>query len=298
MLSAYSAVNQGHRHPAIIKALKDQADILTLTSRAFFNDRWPLFAKKLAELTGKEMILPMNTGAEAVETAIKTMRKWGYLVKKVAADKAEIIVFASNFHGRTTTIVSFSTDPDGHDIYGPFTPGFNIVPYNDLKAVEKAITKNTVGFLVEPIQGEAGVVVPDEGFLKGLGLIAKKNNVLLAMDEIQTGFCRTGKLFAYQHEDVKPDIIIMGKALGGGVFPVSRRGRQPGRARASSSPAPTAPPSAATPWPAPWPWRRSTFWSTKSWPSAPPRWATISWRSCGTSRKSQPRSSWCAARAC
>ncbi len=221
MLSAYSAVNQGHRHPAIIKALKDQADVLTLTSRAFFNDRWPLFAKKLAELTGKEMILPMNTGAEAVETAIKTMRKWGYLVKKVEADKAEIIVFSENFHGRTTTIVSFSTDPEGHDFYGPFTPGFTIVPYNDLQAVEKAISRNTVGIMVEPIQGEAGVVVPDEGFLAGLGKIARKHNVLLAMDEIQTGFCRTGKLFAYQHEDVDPDIIIMGKALGGGVFPVS-----------------------------------------------------------------------------
>jgi len=221
MLSAYSAVNQGHRHPAIIKALKDQADILTLTSRAFYNDRWPLFAKKLAELTGKEMILPMNTGAEAVETAIKTMRKWGYKVKKVAANKAEIIVFKDNFHGRTTTIVSFSTDPDGHDFYGPYTPGFKIVPYNDLKAVEKAVNKNTVGIMVEPIQGEAGVVVPDDGFLAGLGKIAKKNKILLAVDEIQTGFCRTGRLFAYQYEDVDPDIIILGKALGGGVLPVS-----------------------------------------------------------------------------
>ena len=221
MLSAYSAVNQGHRHPAVIKALKDQADVLTLTSRAFYNDRWPLFAKKLSELTGKELVLPMNTGAEAVETAIKTMRKWGYLVKKVKADKAEIIVFAENFHGRTTTIVSFSTDPDGHDFYGPYTPGFKIVPYNDLKAVEKAVTRNTVGILVEPIQGEAGVVVPKEGFLAGLGRIARKNNALLAVDEIQTGFCRTGKLFAYQYESVEPDIIIMGKALGGGVFPVS-----------------------------------------------------------------------------
>ena len=221
MLSAYSAVNQGHRHPAIIKALKDQADVLTLTSRAFFNDRWPLFARKLAGLTGKDMVLPMNTGAEAVETAIKTMRKWGYLVKKVAANKAEIIVFSENFHGRTTTIVSFSTAPDGHDFYGPYTPGFKIVPYGDLKAVEKAVNKNTVGILVEPIQGEAGVVVPKPGFLAALGRIARKHNVLLAMDEIQTGFCRTGKLFAYQHEDVDPDIIIMGKALGGGVFPVS-----------------------------------------------------------------------------
>ncbi len=221
MLSAYSAVNQGHRHPAIIRALKEQADVLTLTSRAFFNDRWPLFAKKLSELTGKEMILPMNTGAEAVETAIKTMRKWGYLVKKVEADKAEIIVFCENFHGRTTTIVSFSTDPEGHDLYGPYTPGFTLVPYGDLQAVEKAVTRNTVGILVEPIQGEAGVVVPPDGFLAGLGRIASKHKVLLAMDEIQTGFCRTGKLFAYQHEDVDPDLIIMGKALGGGVFPVS-----------------------------------------------------------------------------
>ncbi|MCX6558788.1 MAG: ornithine--oxo-acid transaminase [Candidatus Aminicenantes bacterium] len=221
MLSAYSAVNQGHRHPAVIKALKDQADILTLTSRAFYNDKWPIFAKRLSELTGKEMILPMNTGAEAVETAIKTMRKWGYKVKKVAANKAEIIVFKDNFHGRTTTIVSFSTDPDGHDFYGPYMPGFKIVPYNDLKAVEKAVNKNTVGIMVEPIQGEAGVVVPDDGFLAGLGKIAKKNKILLAVDEIQTGFCRTGKLFAYQYEDVDPDIIIMGKALGGGVLPVS-----------------------------------------------------------------------------
>jgi len=221
MLSAYSAVNQGHRHPAIIKALKDQADILTLTSRAFFNDKWPIFAQKLAKLTGKDMILPMNTGAEAVETAIKTMRKWGYMVKGVAQDKAEIIVFAENFHGRTTTIISFSTDPVARENYGPFTPGFKIVPYDDLDAVRNAVNKNTVGILVEPIQGEAGVNVPADGYLAGLYKIAKENNVLLACDEIQTGFCRTGKLFAYMHEGIDPDIIIMGKALGGGVFPVS-----------------------------------------------------------------------------
>ncbi|PKL02385.1 MAG: ornithine--oxo-acid transaminase [Synergistetes bacterium HGW-Synergistetes-2] len=221
MLSAYSAVNQGHRHPKIIKALKDQADILTLTSRAFFNDRWPVFAKKLADFTGKEMILPMNTGAEAVETALKTMRKWGYMVKGVEKDKAEIIVFENNFHGRTITIISFSIDPDATDYYGPFTPGFKVVPYDDLEAVEKAVTKNTVGIMVEPIQGEAGVVVPSDGFLKGLETIARKHNVLLAIDEIQTGFCRTGKNFAFQHEGIDPDIIIMGKALGGGVFPVS-----------------------------------------------------------------------------
>jgi len=221
MLSAYSAVNQGHRHPRIIKALKDQADVLTLTSRAFFNDRLPLFAKKMSELTGKDMILPMNTGAEAVETAIKTMRKWGYLVKGVEKDKAEIIVFEDNFHGRTVTIVSFSVDPVARDNYGPYTPGFIVVPYDDLDAVKKAVNSNTVGILVEPIQGEAGVAVPSEGFLKGLEKIARENNVLLAMDEIQTGFCRTGKTFAFQHEGVDPDIIIMGKALGGGVFPVS-----------------------------------------------------------------------------
>jgi len=221
MLSAYSAVNQGHRHPKIIKALKDQADVLTLTSRAFFNDQWPLFAKKLSEVTGKEMILPMNTGAEAVETAIKTMRKWGYMVKGVEKDKAEIIVFENNFHGRTITIITFSVDPDARDNYGPFTPGFVIVPYDDLDAVEKAVTKNTVGILVEPIQGEAGVVVPRDGFLRGLETIARKNNLLLAVDEIQTGFCRTGKTFAFEHEGIDPDIIIMGKALGGGVMPVS-----------------------------------------------------------------------------
>lgn len=221
MLSAYSAVNQGHRHPKIIKALKDQADILTLTSRAFFNDKWPVFAEKLAKLTGKDMVLPMNTGAEAVETAIKTMRKWGYMVKGVEKDKAEIIVFEENFHGRTTTIVSFSTDPGAFENYGPFTPGFKIVPYNDIDAVENAITPNTVGILVEPIQGEAGVNVPDDGFLTNLSKICKTNNILLACDEIQTGFCRTGKLFAYMHEGIDPDLVIMGKALGGGVFPVS-----------------------------------------------------------------------------
>jgi ornithine--oxo-acid transaminase len=221
MLSAYSAVNQGHRHPRIIGALKEQADILTLTSRAFFNDRLPVFARKLAGLTKKDMILPMNTGAEAVETAIKVMRKWGYEKKKVASEKAEIIVFENNFHGRTTTIVSFSSDPLARDNFGPYTPGFVQVPYNDLSAVEKAVSSNTVGILVEPIQGEAGVVVPDDGFLKGLARICQENHVLLAVDEIQTGFGRTGELFAFMHEGIKPDIIIMGKALGGGIFPVS-----------------------------------------------------------------------------
>ncbi len=221
MLSAYSAVNQGHRHPDIIQALKDQADILTLTSRAFFNDKWPLFAQKLADLTGKDMILPMNTGAEAVETALKTMRKWGYLEKGIEQDKAEIIVFEENFHGRTTTIISFSTDSVAKDNYGPYTPGFKIVAYNDLEALRAAITPNTVGILVEPIQGEAGVVVPEDGYLKGIREICDENKILFAADEVQTGFARTGKMFCFQHEGIEPDIIIMGKALGGGVFPVS-----------------------------------------------------------------------------
>ena len=220
-LSAYSAVNQGHRHPKIIKALKDQADVLTLTSRAFFNDKWPVFAQKLSDFTNKDMILPMNTGAEAVETAIKLIRRWGYEKKGVEKNKAEIIVMEENFHGRTTTIVSFSTDPDAYNNYGPYTPGFKVVKYNDIKAVEEVISKNTVGILVEPIQGEAGVVVPDEGYLKVLKEICEKNNMLLAVDEVQTGFCRTGKVFAFMHEEIDPDIIIMGKALGGGVFPVS-----------------------------------------------------------------------------
>jgi ornithine--oxo-acid transaminase len=221
MLSSYSALNMGHRHPRIIKALKDQADILTLTSRAFFNNKLPVFAKKLTELTRKDMILPMNTGAEAVETAIKVMRKWGYKVKGVEKDQAEIIVFQNNFHGRTTTIVSFSTDPDAYGFYGPYTPGFKVVPYDNIEAVQNAVTKNTVGILVEPIQGEAGIIVPGDGFMKGLEQIARKNNILLAVDEIQTGFGRTGKLFAFMHEKIEPDIIIMGKALGGGVLPVS-----------------------------------------------------------------------------
>ena len=220
-LAAYSAVNQGHCHPKIIKALKDQADILTLTSRAFYNDKWPIFAEKLAKLTKKYMILPMNTGAEAVETAIKVMRKWGYEKKGVRKNKAEIIVMENNFHGRTTTIVGFSTDPVANPNYGPFTPGFKIVPFNDLKAVEEAVSPDTVGIIVEPIQGEAGVLVPYDGYLRGLREICDRNNMLLTCDEVQTGLCRTGKLFAFMHEGIEPDVIIMGKALGGGVFPVS-----------------------------------------------------------------------------
>ena len=220
-LSAYSAVNQGHRHPRIIQALKNQADVLTLTSRAFYNDKLGVFLKKLCEYADFEMALPMNTGAEAVETAIKMARRWGYEIKKVPKDKAEIIVAAENFHGRTTTIVGFSTDPDSYSGYGPKTPGFIIVPYNDASAIEKVITNNTVAVLIEPIQGEAGVIVPTKGYLKKIREVCTKNNVLFILDEIQTGFCRTGKRFAFQHEGIKPDAITVGKALGGGCIPVS-----------------------------------------------------------------------------
>jgi len=221
MLSAYSALNQGHRHPKIIQALKKQAERVTLTSRAFHNDKMGEFLKLLCGIGGKEKALPMNTGAEAVETAIKAARKWGYLRKKVPEDKAEIIVCENNFHGRTTTIISFSTEPQYRFGFGPFTPGFKIIPYNNVEALKNAINDNTVGFLVEPIQGEGGVIVPDEGYLKNTYEICKKNRVLFIADEIQTGFGRTGRMFGCDHEDVTPDILIVGKALGGGVYPVS-----------------------------------------------------------------------------
>ncbi len=220
-LSAYSAVNQGHRHPKIIGALKDQADKLTLTSRAFHNDMMGHFLEKLCDYTGFEMALPMNTGAEAVETAIKLARRWGVEKKGVENGRQEIIVCEENFHGRTSTIVSFSTDPDARVNYGPYMPGFKIIPYNDTAALEAAITENTVGFLVEPIQGEAGVDVPDEGYLKEVRRICSEKNVLFIADEVQTGFARTGRKFAVDHEDVRPDVMTLGKALGGGVFPVS-----------------------------------------------------------------------------
>lgn len=221
MLSAYSALNQGHRHPRIIKALKDQADKVTLTSRAFYNDQLGNFYEKLAEMTGKDMILPMNTGAEAVETALKAVRRWAYDVKKVPDNQAEIIVCEGNFHGRTVTITSFSSDPGYQRGFGPFTPGFKIIPYGDIEALKQAITPNTAAFMLEPIQGEAGIIIPPQGYLKQVYELCKANNVLLVCDEIQTGFGRTGKLFASDWEDVKPDMYIMGKALGGGVFPIS-----------------------------------------------------------------------------
>jgi ornithine--oxo-acid transaminase len=220
-LSAYSAVNQGHRHPRIIGALNEQAGRVTLTSRAFHNDMLGPYLEKLTKICEMDVALPMNTGAEAVETAIKIARKWGYERKHVPDGKAEIIVCEENFHGRTTTIVGFSTDPDARDGFGPATPGFNIIPFNDIDALENAITDNTVAFMVEPIQGEAGVKVPDTGYLQKAKEVCARHNVLLILDEVQTGFCRTGKMFAWMHENTKPDILAVGKALGGGVYPVS-----------------------------------------------------------------------------
>lgn len=220
-LSAYSAVNQGHCHPKIMDAMLDQAKKLTLTSRAFRNDQLGLFYQELCELTNSHKVLPMNSGAEAVETVIKTVRKWGYQVKGVAQDQAEIIVCENNFHGRTITIVGFSTDPNSTEGFGPFTPGFKIIPFGDAEALENAIGPNTVGFLVEPIQGEAGVIIPPAGYLKAARDICKKNNVVLILDEIQTGLGRTGKMLAEEHDGIEADLTLIGKALSGGFYPVS-----------------------------------------------------------------------------
>ncbi|MER7519994.1 ornithine--oxo-acid transaminase [Streptomyces sp. NPDC126499] len=221
MLAGYSALNFGHGNRRLIDAARAQLERVTLTSRAFQHDRFAEFCARLAELCGKEMVLPMNTGAEAVETAVKTARKWGYEVKGVPDGHAKIVVAANNFHGRTTTIVSFSTDHEARDHYGPYTPGFEIVPYGDLTALERAVTENTVAVLLEPIQGEAGVLVPPAGYLRGVRELTARRNVLFMADEIQSGLGRTGKTFACEHEDVVPDVYILGKALGGGVVPVS-----------------------------------------------------------------------------
>ncbi|MDH5186746.1 MAG: ornithine--oxo-acid transaminase [candidate division WOR-3 bacterium] len=221
MLSSYSALNQGHRHPKIIRTLKKQLDRLTLTSRAFHNDQFGPFCQYLCGLAGQEQVLLMNTGAEAVETAIKAARKWGYQKKGVEKDKAEIIVCENNFHGRTTTIVGFSSEPQYREDFGPFSTGFRIIPYDNIEALQQAIFPNTVGFLVEPIQGEAGVIVPKPGFLAQAQEICQANKVLLMLDEIQTGLGRTGKMFCYEYDNIKPDILIIGKALGGGCIPVS-----------------------------------------------------------------------------
>ncbi len=223
-LSAYSAVNQGHCHPKIVSALQEQASQLCLTSRAFYNSKLGLYEEKITRLFGFDKVLPMNTGAEAVETAIKLARKWAYEVKEIHGNEAKIIVCENNFHGRTTTIVSFSNDPDAHNNFGPFTPGFIRIPYNDIDALQKTLESyagEIAGFLVEPIQGEAGVYVPDEGFLKKSAELCKKYNVLFMADEVQTGVARTGRLIACHHENVQPDILILGKALSGGAYPVS-----------------------------------------------------------------------------
>lgn len=221
MLSAYSAHNFGHRHPEIVAAAKDQLDKVTLTSRAFHNAVLGDFFEKLCELTGKSMVLPMNTGAEAVETALKTARRWGVDKKGVPDGAQEIIVCADNFHGRTIAIISMSTDPTARRAYGPYVPGFKVIKYGDPAALEAAITENTVAFLVEPIQGEAGVIIPPAGYLKEVRKICTKHNVLFIADEVQTGFARTGKILACQHEDVVPDMFLLGKALGGGIMPIS-----------------------------------------------------------------------------
>jgi len=221
-LSSYSAVNQGHCHPRIVKALTDQAGVLALTSRAFYNDVLGVFEKYVTEYFGFDKVLAMNTGAEAVETAIKLCRKWSYLKKGIPENQAKIIVCDNNFHGRTTTIVSFSSDPDAYSDYGPFTPGFIRIPYDDLPALEKALEDpNVAGFLVEPIQGEAGVYVPADGYLSRAAELCKARNVLFIADEVQTGIARTGRLLACDHESVKPDILILGKAISGGLYPVS-----------------------------------------------------------------------------
>jgi ornithine--oxo-acid transaminase len=220
-LAAYSAVNQGHCHPRILAAMLEQAHRVTLTSRAFRNDQLPLFYKEIHDLTGFEMTLPMNSGTEAVESALKIARKWAYKVKGVPENQAEIIVCANNFHGRTISIISFSTDAQYRDGFGPFLPGFKIIPFGDAAALRAAITPNTAAFLVEPIQGEAGVLMPPDGFLKEAAAICKENRVLLIADEIQSGLGRTGKLFAYEHEGIKPDVLIVGKALAAGFYPVS-----------------------------------------------------------------------------
>ena len=221
LLAGYSALNFGHGHPSLLTAAHAQLDQLTLTSRAFVHDRFADFTAALGDLCGKDLVLPMNTGAEAVETAIKVSRKWGYEVKGVPADQAKIIVAAGNFHGRTTTIVGFSDDPDARDGFGPFTPGFVTVPYGDLAAIEAAIDSNTVAVLIEPIQGESGVIIPPDGYLRGIRDLCTQHDVLFAADEIQAGLGRTGKTFACDHEGVVPDIYILGKALGGGIVPVS-----------------------------------------------------------------------------
>ena len=221
MMSAYSAVSHGHSHPKMVKAFTEQAKDLAIVSRAFYNNRLAPYQQKLCEITGLDRVLPMNTGAEGVETAIKASRLWGYKAKKIAEGQAEIITAEGNFHGRTTTIIGFSSDDDTKNGFAPFTPGFKTVAYGDAEAIEKAITKNTCAVLIEPVQGEGGIIIPPKGYLKKVREICTKHNVLMVLDEIQSGLGRTGKLFCYNHENITPDLVILGKALGGGMMPVS-----------------------------------------------------------------------------
>ncbi|GAA3297685.1 hypothetical protein GCM10020295_31180 [Streptomyces cinereospinus] len=254
LLAGYSALNFGHGNRRLIEAAKAQLERVTLTSRAFHHDRFAAFCTQLAELCGMEMVLPMNTGAEAVEAAVKTARKWGYRVKGVPAEMAKIVVASGNFHGRTTTIISFSTDPEARADYGPYTPGFEIVPYGDLTAMRAALTENTVAVLLEPIQGESGVIVPPAGYLPAVRELTRERNVLFVADEIQSGLGRTGRTFACEHEGVVPDAYVLGKALGGGSCRCRRWCRRR-RCSGCSGPGSTGRRSAGTRWPARWRWR-------------------------------------------
>ena len=294
-LSAYSAVNQGHRHPRIVQALKDQADKVTLTSRAFRNDQLGLLCKELCELTGYEKALPMNSGTEAIETALKAARKWGYRIKGVPAGQAEIIACTGNFHGRSIAVISFSTEPLYRNDYGPFTPGFRVLPYGDADALAAAITPHTVAFLVEPIQGESGVRIPPDGYLRRVAAICREHNVLLMTDEIQSGLGRAGKLFACEWEDVRPDVMIIGKALSGGVYPASAV-LSSAEVLGVFEPGSHGSTLAETPWPTPWParpcascWRRASSRTRRAW-------ERISWPGCARSKA--PTSRKCAVVAC
>jgi ornithine--oxo-acid transaminase len=282
-LAAYSAVNHGHCHPRLVQAMVEQAARLTLVSRAFRNDQLSLLAKELCELTGYDMMLPMNSGAEAVETAIKAVRKWGYQVKGVPDDRAHILACHGNFHGRTITIISFSPEEQYRDGFGPLTPGFELIPYGDAAALEAAVTARTVAFLVEPVQGESGVVVPPEGYLRQVRDICDRYNILLVTDEIQSGLGRTGKLFAAEHEGVRADVVTIGKALSGGMYPVSAV-LADRKVLGLFQPGDHGSTFGGSPWPAPWPAKRSRSWWRRILSGKRQRWVRIYCGACTSSR--------------